>query len=102
MNRKDNSSFISSMTFLPCVFEIFIFQFFRFADWRSGLSADIQLRIFSGSLLIAIFFVIHYIFLFFLIKKFYTKEDIKIRLFKICIFAIFGFLSFIINYFVKY
>lgn len=62
MNRKDNSSFISSMTFLPCVFEIFIFQFFRFADWRSGLSADIQLRIFSGSLLIAIFllFIIYF------------------------------------------
>lgn len=69
MNNK-NSFVISPIGIsLPCIFEIFIFQCFRFADWRKDLNSEIQLRIMWGSLAIALFFVSYYAFMFVWVKK---------------------------------
>lgn len=45
MNKKD--TFIQSPIgiFLPCIFEIFIFQCFRFSDWRRELNSELQIRV---------------------------------------------------------
>ncbi len=99
MNKKDTFNPYSMAIISPCIFEIFIFQCFRFADWKSDLNSEIQFRILWGSLAITIFFVSYYTFLFFLVKKFYTEKNKVNQLLKICFFAILGFLSFVISYF---
>lgn len=99
INNK-NSFVISPIGIsLPCIFEIFIFQCFRFADWRKDLNSEIQLRIMWGSLAIALFFVSYYAFMFVWVKKNYMEENKTRQLFKICLFAILGILSFTIGYF---
>ncbi|SEU26398.1 hypothetical protein SAMN05443270_4140 [Lacrimispora sphenoides] len=99
MNKKD--TFILSPIGIapPCIFEIFIFQCFRFADWRNDLSQEIQFRILWGSLAIVIFFVLYYVSIFIWVKKYYTEENKTKQLLKISLFAILGFLSFAINYY---
>lgn len=69
MNKKDTSILSPMGIVLPCIFEIFIFQCFRFADWKSGLSQEIQFRILWGSLAIVIFFVLYYTSLLIRVKK---------------------------------
>ena len=99
MNRKDTFILSPMGPILPCIFEIFIFQCFRFADWKSGLSQEIQFRILWGSLAIVIFFVLYYDSMLIRIKKYYTEENKTRQLLKISLFAILGFLSFAINYY---
>lgn len=98
MNKKD-TFILSPMGIVPpCIFEIFIFQCFRFADWKNDLNSEIQLRILWGALAITIFFILYYTSIFIQVKKFYNEEDKTKQLLKIGLFAILGFLSFAINY----
>lgn len=99
MNKKDTFILPPMGSISPCIFELFIFQCFRFADWRNDLNSEIQFRILWGSLAITIFFVLYYISMLIWVKKFYTKEDKTNQLLKISLFAILGFLSFVISYF---
>lgn len=97
MNKKD--TLILKGILPPFLFELFIFQSFRFADWRSELDSVIQLRIFWGSLAIVIFFILYYVSIFIWVKRFYNEEDKNKQLLKISFFAILGFLTFAINYY---
>ena len=99
MNKKD-SRFLYLITVLPCMFEIFIFQSFRFAGWRREMNSEIQFRILWGSLGIAVFFIVCYGILFFRVKHSYNEKDKTGRLMKISLFAVLGFLSYVIGYFV--
>ena len=94
MSRK-----LSSLASLACVFEIFIFLCFRFADWRQNLNSDIQLRIFWGAFAIVLFFIVLNIIIFFTVKKYYTQKDKTSELLKISLFGILGLSSSIIGYF---
>lgn len=99
MNKKD-SRFLYSITILPCMLETFIFQSFRFAEWRKEMNSEIQFRILWGSLGIAVFFIVFYGILFFRVKHSYDEKDKTGQLVKISIFAVLGFLSYVIGYFV--
>jgi flagellar biogenesis protein FliO len=99
MNKKDTSILPPMGIVPPCIFEIFIFQCFRFADWKGGLSQEIQFRILWGSLAIVIFFVLYYTSLLVRVKKYYTEGNKTKQLLKISLFAILGFLSFAINFY---
>lgn len=100
MNKKDTFILSPIGVFTPCVFEIFIFQCFRFADWKSGLDSEIQFRILWGSLAIAVFFALYYTSMLIWMKKYYTEEDKTKQLLKISLLNILGFLSFVINFLV--
>ena len=99
MNKKDTFILSPIGVSAPCASEMFIFQCFRFADWRNDLNSEIQFRIFWGSLAITIFFVLYYTSMLIWVKKFYTEEDKTKQLLKIGLFAMLGFLSFVINYY---
>lgn len=99
MNKKDTFILFRIGVLVPCISEIFIFQFFRFADWKSDLNKEIQFRILCGSLAIVIFFALYYICMLVWVKKNYTKDDKTNQLLKISLFAILGFLSFLVGYF---
>lgn len=99
MNKKNENIFYRISTFSPCLFEIFIFQCFRFADWKNDLDSEIQTRILFGSLAIAVFFALYYIIFFIWVKKFYIGGDKTIQLLKTGLFAMLGFMSYIIGYF---
>lgn len=99
MNKKDTFNLYPMGIVSPCIFEIFIFQCFRFGNWKSDLNSEIQFRILWGSLAIAIFFVLYYASIFIRVKKYYTEENKVKQLLKISLFAILGFLSFVINYY---
>lgn len=99
MNEKNTFIMSPIGISLPCIFEIFIFQCFRFADWRSDLNSEIQLRILWGSLAIALFFVIYYTFMFVWVIKFYTGKNKTNQFLKISLFALIGIMSYIVGYF---
>lgn len=98
MNRKKISVFYRLGVLLPCLFELYIFQCFRFADWKDVLSSEIQFRILCGSMAIAIFFALFYIVLFVWVKKIYTGEDKTKQLLIISLFGVLGFMSYIVGY----
>ncbi len=99
MNK--NETFIVSPIGIipPCIFEMFIFLCFRFADWRRELNSELQLRVLWGTIAITLFFAIYYISMIIWVKKNYKKEDRTNLIFKICLVAILGFMSSIVGYF---
>ncbi len=99
MNKKDTLNLSPMGIVSPCIFEIFIFQCFRFGSWKSDLNSEIQFRILWGSLAISTFFILYYASMLIRVKKYYTEENKTILLLKICLYAILGFLSFAINYY---
>ena len=83
----------------PCIFEIFIFQYFRFADWRQELGSELQFRVLWGTIAITLFFIVYYTFMLIWVKRFYTEENKVNQMIKISLFAIMGFMSSIVGYF---
>jgi hypothetical protein len=99
MNKKDTSILSSIVIVLPCISEIFIFQCFRFADWRLELSSELQFRVLWGTIAITLFFIVYYIFTLIWVIRFYTYEDRTNKILKISLFAILGFMSSVVGYF---
>lgn len=101
MDEKKVSRILSSAITMPCIFEISIFLCFRFADWREQVGADVQFRIFWGSLTIAICFLTYYLTLFFGTKKYYQGSDRTKILCEIFLSIILGLGACLIGYFLK-
>lgn len=99
MNKNDTFILSPIGIISPCIFEIFIFQCFRFADWRRELNSELQLRVLWGTIAITLFFAVYYIFMLIWVKKSYKKEDRTNLILKISLFAILGFMSSIVGYF---
>lgn len=100
MNKKDELKLPQIPIATPCVLEALIFQCFRFAVWRNDVSLDIQFRILMGSLVIAFMFLSYYIFIFIQVLKSDDKNEKIKQLASISLFAIVGFGTFLINYFI--
>ena len=100
MNKKYASSLLEIAIVSPFLLELFIFQCFRFADWRNDVSSDIQFRILWGSLGISLAFILYYTCLFIWVLKSDDKNHKANQLFKICLFAILGISTFLIHYFI--
>lgn len=101
MGSKEKKKRLYNLAILaPCMFELWIFLCFHFADWRRELPEDIQFRIFWGSLVIAIAFLFYYLGLLVTTIYFYNEKNKNIKIATIILNAIIGLLSYLIGYFV--
>jgi hypothetical protein len=101
-NDKKTNNVLNILTTMPCILSINIFLCFRFADWRKEMPEGIQTRILAGSIFIVLSFILYYGILFYLIKKYYNKEDKYLRLFYVVLMVLLVIISFVVGYFIKY
>ncbi|HBY71712.1 MAG TPA: hypothetical protein DEG06_05660 [Lachnospiraceae bacterium] len=101
-NDKKTNALLNILTTMPCILSINIFLCFRFADWRKEMPEGIQTRILAGSIFIVLSFILYYGILFYLIKKYYNKEDKYLRLFYVVLMVLLVIISFVVGYFIKY
>lgn len=99
MDNKKKEKLLNLGILAPCLFENWIFVCFGFTNWRRDMPDEIQLRIFWGSLVIALAFFLYYFVLLVIVFRYYKQENRKLKLGSIVVCAAIGVLSYCIGYF---
>ena len=75
---------------------ISMLSFFRL---ETGENSELQIRVQWGTIAITLFFIVYYISMLIWVIKFYKYEDRSNKILKISLFAVLGFMSSIVGYF---